>query len=65
MGLIQTRVIGPAEEGLRAQAEARGMSLYRYTQLLLTEAGRGNIRLVAVVTSENLLPERQCGECRK
>lgn len=60
MGLLQTRVIEPVENNLQAQADARGVSLYRYIQMVLTEVGRGNIVIGLVSNNEKLLMEKNC-----
>ena len=49
MGVLQTRVIAPIERNLQEQADARGISLYRYLQQILTEVGRGNVTTGIVV----------------
>lgn len=53
MGVLQTRVIAPIERNLQEQADAKGISLYRYIQLILTEVGRGNVRTVIEVPTDS------------
>ena len=55
MPAIQTRVIAPIERNLQEQADARGITLYRYVQLILTEVGRGNVTTALVVPAQSPL----------
>lgn len=60
MPRVQTRVIAPIERNLQEQADARGISLYRYVQMILTEVGRGNVTTAIVVpVSSPLLSKQQ------
>ncbi|MHC2992824.1 hypothetical protein OB13_15010 [Pontibacter sp. HJ8] len=55
MGVLQTRVIAPIERNLQEQADARGISLYRYMQQIMTEVGRGNVATAIVVPEGSLI----------
>lgn len=54
---LQTRVLEPIERNLQEQADLRGISLYRYMQMIMTEVGRGNVSFGLVVPEGSpLLP---------
>lgn len=56
---LQTRVLDPIQRNLQEQADARGISLYRYLQMILTEVGRGNVTTAVVVPDGSpLLPPK-------
>ncbi|GAB3822159.1 hypothetical protein GCM10028895_25980 [Pontibacter rugosus] len=52
---LQTRVLEPIERNLQEQADLRGISLYRYLQMIMTEVGRGNVSFCLVVPEGSAL----------